>query len=169
MPGLLFAIVLHGLFNHFFLPPVATTIVQVTAFPLVVAVVYRRSERSLREWLEIGMDVDVWLLEQIQMGRFADTKIGRYLFTLQKQFPGEILADLFCYVRLHLELALRAKGILMMQENGFEVPEDPEIREKFTELHYLESSIGKTGRLAIAPVLHLSNQELWQIYFVGKK
>ncbi len=169
LPGWLTAVFLHGLFNHFFLPPVTTTLLQITIFPLVMVAVYQRSEKSLREWLEIGMDVDVWLLEQIQTGHFADTKIGRYVLSLKEQFSGEVVADLFCYIRLHLELALRAKGILMMRENGFDVPEDPEIREKFTELAYLENSIGKTGRLALAPILNISRQELWQIYFLGKK
>ena len=57
----------------------------------------------------------------------------------------------FAIVRLHTELALRAKGVLMMRENGFEVPPDDETRSKFTEMRYLRTSIGKTGLLAIHP------------------
>jgi len=35
-----------------------------------------------------------------------------------------VVADLLCYLRLHTELALRAKGILMMRESGFEATID---------------------------------------------
>jgi len=63
---------------------------------------------------------------------------------------------------------LRAKGILMMRENGFDVPVDEATREKFAEMRYLESSIGKTGLLAIQPMLHMSHKDLWQLYMLGK-
>jgi len=79
-----------------------------------------------------------------------------------------VVADLLCYVRLHTELALQAKGMLMMRENGFEAPVDEGTREKFAELGYLEKSIGRTGRLAIAPMLHMSHKDLWQLYMLGK-
>jgi len=45
---------------------------------------------------------------------------GRYLSSLRKRFRGPVVADLLCYVRLYTELALRAKGMMMMRENGFE-------------------------------------------------
>ncbi|MBK6982076.1 MAG: hypothetical protein IPH30_11645 [Betaproteobacteria bacterium] len=78
------------------------------------------------------------------------------------------MADLLCYLRLYTELALRAKGILLMRENGFEVPVDEATREKFTEMRFLETSIGRTGLLAIQPMLHMSHKDLWQLYMLGK-
>ena len=78
------------------------------------------------------------------------------------------MGDMLCYLRIHLELAIRAKGILMMQGAGFRIPVDPEVREKFVELQFLEKSIGKTGRLALLPFLHTSHRDLWQIYLIDK-
>ena len=66
-------------------------------------------------------------------------------------------------LRLHTELALRAKGILMMREIGFEAAIDEATRAKFAEMRYLEGSIGKTGRLAIMPLLHGGNKDIWQL------
>ncbi len=169
LPGLAIAYVLHSFFNHFFLSPVWMTIGQLVILPLLTMVLYSRSEAALQEWLEAGMDVDVWLLDYINTGRVYQTKVGEYLGTLQKQFPGEIVADMLCYVRLHLELALRAKGILLMREQGFAVPEDPEIREKLQELNYLEKSIGKTGKRALSPLIHTGLQEDWQLGMIGRK
>jgi RsiW-degrading membrane proteinase PrsW (M82 family) len=169
IPGLLAAILIHSFFNHFILSPLLMTIGQLVILPLLTIWVYTRSETALQEWLEAGMDVDVWLLDYINTGRVYQTKVGEYLNSLKARFPGEAVGDMLCYVRLHLELALRAKGILMLQEQGFPIPDDPEIREKLQELKYLEKSIGKTGRLALTPILHTGIQERWQLRMIGKK
>ena len=44
---------------------------------------------------------------------------------------------MFCLLRLELELAIRAKGMLMAREAGFEVPIDDEIRASLAERAYL--------------------------------
>ena len=70
-----------------------------------------------------------------------------------------MVADLLCYLRLTAELALRAKGILLMRENGFDVEID--------EMAYLEKSIGRTGLLAIRPLVHTSRRDLWQLRWIS--
>jgi hypothetical protein len=85
---------------------------------------------------------------------------------MKGKFHGPVVADLLCYLRLYTELALRAKGILMMRENGFEVPVDEPTQAKFVELAYLEKSIGRTGLLAIQPMCHMSRKDLWQLYML---
>ena len=169
LPGWTIAVVIHSAFNHFFLPAPITTAFQLVSLPLIIALIYTRSERILRDWLEIGLDTDVLFLEYITGGQISKTKIGRYLESLKSGFPGEILADMLCYLRIHFELAIRAKGILLMKGAGFGIPEDESIRERFDELEYLEKSIGKTGKLALAPILHTTTRDLWQIYHIRKK
>jgi hypothetical protein len=108
------------------------------------------------------------MLELINSGRLSDSPVGRYLHALKDRFRGLVVADLLAYLRLYTELALRAKGVLMMRESGFEVPVDEATKEKFAELRYLEKSVGKTGLLAIQPMLHMSHKDLWQLYMLGK-
>ncbi|MEP6701751.1 MAG: hypothetical protein ABJB04_02095, partial [Betaproteobacteria bacterium] len=120
------------------------------------------------DWLGKGFDADAEMLASLNSGNFSESPIGKYLHTLKDKFKGTVLADILCYLRLHTELAMRAKGILMMRENGFNTPIDESTREKFTELRYLEGSIGKTGLLAIHPMLHISHKDLWQLYMLGK-
>ena len=81
---------------------------------------------------------------------------------------GEVVADLLCYLRLHVELAMRAKGIMMMRENGFETEVDEDTQAKLVEMKFLEKSIGKTGKLALKPFLQLSRKDLWQIYMLSR-
>jgi RsiW-degrading membrane proteinase PrsW (M82 family) len=168
-PGLIAAIVIHSFFNHFFLNPVLMTVLQLILLPIIIWVVFMRSEENLRNWLEVGMDNDVQLLEYITGGRFASTRTGAYLQKLKENFPGEIVADMLCYIRIHLELAVRAKGVLLMQESGFKVQIDIDIKDKFSELNFLEKSIGRTGKLALSPIFRKSTRDLWQLYFLNTK
>jgi protease PrsW len=167
LPGFVIAVVIHSIFNHFFLSPFASTIGVAIALPLLLSVVFTRSEEALGQWLGKGFDADAEMLELIDSDAFSDSPLGRYLYELKDKFEGPVVADLLCYLRIYTELALRAKGVLMMREIGIEAVIDEATREKFAELRYLEKSIGKTGRLAIQPMLHMSHKELWQLYMIG--
>ena len=168
VPGLTLAVLIHAAYNHSLLPPIYTTLVVVFTLPLLLHAVFQRNEKSIGDWLGTGFDADAQMLELINSGQLSDSPLGKYLSTLKAKFKGVVVADILCYVRLHTELAMRAKGMLMMRENGFDVPIDEATKSSFVELHYLEKSIGKTGQLAIAPMLHLSHKDLWQLYILAK-
>ncbi len=167
-PGYGIAVAMHSLFNHFFASPMISTLGIVLVLPVLLIVVFERSEKAVGEWLGKGFDADTQMLALIESGRLPDSPIGRYLNELRERFHGPIVADLLCYLRLHTELALRAKGILMMRESGFEVPVDEETRAKFVEMRYLEGSIGRTGILALHPMLPRGGKDLWQLYMLGR-
>ncbi|HEY8048367.1 MAG TPA: PrsW family glutamic-type intramembrane protease [Ramlibacter sp.] len=166
VPGIVLAYGVHSAYNHALLPPLYETCVVVFVVPALLALVFWRSEKLLGEWLGTGFDNDAQLLQLINSGRFTESPMGHYLSALRDKFEGAVLADILCYVRLHTELALRAKGLLMMRETGFDAPADESVHEKFAELRYLESSIGPTGRMAIRPMLHLSRKDLRQLYLL---
>jgi RsiW-degrading membrane proteinase PrsW (M82 family) len=168
LPGFALAVALHSSFNHMFLSPLLSTLTVLFVLPPLLYAVFQRSDRAVADWLGQGFDADAAMLATIKSGALGDSPTGRYLDSLKQRFHGPVVADLLCYLRLHTELALRAKGILLMRSNGFEVPVDDETRAKFTELDYLETSIGKTGLLAIHPLLHMSHKDLWQLYMLGK-
>jgi RsiW-degrading membrane proteinase PrsW (M82 family) len=168
LPGLGVAIVLHSAYNHLLTSPRVATLTTLFAVPLLLYAVFQRSEKAVGDWLGQGFDADTEMLELINSGRLSDSPVGQYLHTMKAKFRGPVVADLLCYLRLYTELALRAKGILMMRESGFEVPVDEATRAKFAELSYLETSIGRTGLLAIQPMCHMSHKDLWQLYMLGK-
>lgn len=163
-PGLVAAMTFHSLFNHFVLPPLLMTVTYLALLPPVLYLVFQRSAVHLHEWLEVDFDDDARLLEQINSGEFTSSKIGQFLNDLRSKFEGPVVVDMLCYLRLYTELALRAKGVLMMRENGLDAPVGERTREKFTEMKFLESSIGKTGVLAMRPFLHMTRKDLWQLY-----
>ncbi len=168
VPGLLAAMFLHSLFNHFVLPPVMTTIVLHLTLPGIMLLAFWQSERAAKRWLGTQMDVDAELLEIMDAGELSESPIGQYIATLKEQFSPEVLVDMLCYLRLHVELAISAKGLLMMREAGFKAAPPEDTPEKFRELRHLEKSIGPTGRLALAPIMHQSTRDLWQIYMLDQ-
>ena len=169
LPGLLLAALLHSAFNHLSAVPQVATLSVMVALPLLMMLVFQHGEAATRDWLGTGFDSDVRMLELINAGQIADTPVGRYLETLRERFAGPLLADVLCYVRLYTELALRAKGLLMMRANGFEPELDAAARASIAELRYLETSIGKTGLRAVRPLLQMSQRELWQIYMLKQE
>jgi RsiW-degrading membrane proteinase PrsW (M82 family) len=166
LPGFALAFVLHSAFNHMFLSPKLSTLAVLLVLPPLLYAVFRRSEAAVGEWLGRGFDRDAEMIGLIESGSFSDAPVGRYLATLRDRFEGPIVADLLCYLRIHTELALRAKGVLMMRESGFEAPVDEETRAKLHELRFLERSIGRTGMLALRPLVHANHKDLWQIYML---
>jgi RsiW-degrading membrane proteinase PrsW (M82 family) len=168
LPGFALAVALHAAYNHLFLSPKLSTLAMIVVMPPLFYLVFERSAKAVGNWLGRGFDADTEMLDLINSGRLSNSPVGEYLHTLKDKFKGAVLADILCFLRLYTELALRAKGILMMRENGFEVGVDDETRAKFDEMRYLERSIGRTGLIAMQPVLHMSHKDLWQLYMLGK-
>jgi RsiW-degrading membrane proteinase PrsW (M82 family) len=165
-PGLIAAILLHSFYNHFILSPILSTIVIHVTLPVVILAVFYRSERATRRWLGAQFDTDQELLDVINSGRVSDTHLGLFFRSIRETFPPEVVVDMLCYLRLHVELAISAKGMLLMREAGFDPETSPDVRSKLDELRHLERSIGKTGRLAIHPLVHTSTRDLWQIHML---
>ncbi|MGI9232325.1 MAG: PrsW family glutamic-type intramembrane protease, partial [Woeseiaceae bacterium] len=167
LPGFIIAVVVHSIFNHFFFAPIVNTLLVLISLPILLTVVFQQSERSVSEWLGMGFDADTELIELINSGELSTSHVGTYLHSLKEKFEGPIVVDLLCYLRLHTELSIRAKGLLMMRETGFVNKTGEETKAKLEELKFLESSIGTTGLLAMKPFLKMSQKDLWQLYMLS--
>ena len=71
--------------------------------------------------------------------------------------------DLYCFISLYTELSIKAKSLMMLKENDFVLPPDPEVQEKLKELKNLRKQIGNAGYLAISPVLRMNRKDLWKL------
>jgi len=164
LPGFLAAVALHTGFNFLLVKPALAALATLLALPLVIYLVFQHSERALRDWLDEDLDSKVQLLELINTGTFLDSHAGRMLRSLRDRFRGEDLADMLCLLRLHGELALRAKGLLLLRESGMEEPPlDDETRDKLAELEHLQRAIGRTGMLALRPLMMATGKDIWQL------
>jgi protease PrsW len=164
MPGVLAAIVFHSLFNQSLQSPALSMVAAVAGVPLIFGFVFYFSERSLRRWLGGNLDRDIDMLNMIGSQEFQQSRIGTYLMSLQDAFPPELRGDMLSLLQLTTELSVRAKGDLLLREAGLEVAPDPELESLFTELKYLQRSIGPTGMLAVRPLLSQTPRDLWQMH-----
>lgn len=161
LPGWAAAVLIHSAFNHVPLPPVAMTLLLLLVLPPLVVAVFTRSERETREWVGAGLDLDVELLSLVRSEAFGYTRFGTYLRELRARFPADVVVDMYCLLRLHLELSVQAKAVLLAREAGLELPEDPDLAPCLDELESLNASIGATGRLALEPLVVTSHRDDW--------
>ncbi len=68
---------------------------------------------------------------------------------------------MFCLLRLDLELAAQAKGLLMARSAGLALPADEELRAALDERSRLQQAIGRTGLLALEPLQVTSGRDHW--------
>jgi hypothetical protein len=166
LPGLAVAIVIHSAFNHILLPPLAMTLVLLAVLPVIVLVVFERSEHATREWIGSGLDLEMELLQLVTSEHFVSTRFGRYLQQLRARFPGPIVTDMFCLLRVELELSVQARAMLMAREAGLDVPFDEDVPACLAELEYLRRSIGPTGMLALKPLQVTGQRDQWHKYLM---
>jgi len=169
LPGALAAIALHAVYNQFVLPPLVATLVLIAVLPPLVMMTFERSERATREWMSAGLDLDVELLKLVLSQDFGQTRLGTYLEELRSRFPGPVVADMFCLMRLELELGIRAKGMLMAREAGLDLPMDDELLAGLAEVRYLEKAIGPTGLIALTPLQVSSDRDAWHKFLLREQ
>jgi RsiW-degrading membrane proteinase PrsW (M82 family) len=161
--GLMAAIILHSVFNHFLLNPLMQTLLIILILPLSLYLVFMHSTKHLQQWLEVAFSSEVDMLRMIRQGQFRNTRAGQYLATLKEHFESEVLLDLYCFLSLYLELSIKTKRNLMLKENGFPVIMENDIPAKLAEFKQLKKQIGKAGEMALYPLVRMQQRELWEL------
>lgn len=169
VPGWVAAVAIHSAFNHRLLPPLAQTLLLLVVLPLLVLWVFALSERATRDWIGAGLDLDIELLDLVGSEHFAHTRFGRYLQELRARMPGPIVVDMFCLLRLELELSVQAKALLLAREAGLEVPVDDDLEASLAERRFLQRSIGKMGLLALKPLQITSGRDRWHRHLLQQR
>jgi hypothetical protein len=169
LPGLAMAIVIHVLYNQPWWRPVMAAVVILVTLPVVIAFIFWRSEKVLEKWLGMKLDKDIDLLQMIATGKFGESHVGSYMRSLDNTFTPEILGDMLSYIHLSLDLSARAKGDLLRREMGFPVTPDPELPGQLKELKFLESQIGRAGKMALGPLLGQSRRDIWELQQLTEK
>jgi hypothetical protein len=164
--GAVLAIVTHSLYNHLLVYPAVAPVLMLLALPVVVVAVFERSEKATREWVGAGLDLDLTLLQLVMSDGFQATRFGTYLKALPSHFEGAVVADMFCLLRVELELAVQAKAWLIAHEAGLDLPVDDDLRAALAERDYLRRSIGRTGLLALEPLRVTSRRDDWHYHLL---
>jgi hypothetical protein len=136
---------------------------------VLLAGVFWKSEQTLAHWLSVKLDRDIEVIDMIDSGTFLESNAGRYLQSLSNSFRPEVVGDMLCLLRLSAQLSAQAKGNLLRQELGFEPEHDPELATKLKEMQFLEQSVGRAGRMALAPLAPRRVRDLWEMHQLAQK
>jgi RsiW-degrading membrane proteinase PrsW (M82 family) len=161
--GLIFAILLHAGFNYFPLDPRLQTLLIIVLLPIMFFLVFTFSNSKLQKWLEIELNSEVELLNMIRKGEFRSTKAGNFLLSMRERFTPEVIVDMYCYIALFLELSIKAKRNVMLNETGFPMMIEKDIEPKLKELAELRKLIGPVGEMALAPLIRMNYRSLWKL------
>ena len=161
LPGLALAILIHSAFNHLLLPAALQTAAMLIVLPLLVVWVFERSERATREWVGPGLDLDVELLQLVTSEDFEATRFGQFLHALRFRFPGVVVADMYCLLRVELELSIQAKALVMARGAGLSLLKDDDLEAILAEREDLQRSIGTAGMRALEPLRVTTPRDLW--------
>ena len=167
-PGFAAAVLLHSVANHLVLQPVAQALIVMMMLPAAVVWTFDRSERATREWVGAGLDLDLEVLQLITSEHFAATRFGQYLGELRARFPGTVAVDMYCLLRLELELAVQAKAMIMARGAGLTIPGGRDLDDTLAERAALRASIGRTGLLALRPLQITSRRDDWHRHVLGQ-
>ena len=168
LPGVALAVVMHSIYNHLLGFPGVAALVLLVVLPVVVVAVFERSEQATREWVGAGLDLDLTLLQLVMSDGFQATRFGHYLRALPAHFEGVVVADMFCLLRIELELAVQAKAWLIAHEAGLDLPVDDDLHAALAERDYLRRSIGRTGLLALEPLRVTSHRDYWHHHLLAQ-
>jgi protease PrsW len=168
VPGVALAVVIHSIYNHLLAYPAAGALIMLVVLPIVVVAVFERSEQATREWVGAGLDLDLTLLQLVMSDGFQATRFGTYLRALPSHFEGVVVADMFCLLRIELELAVQAKAWLIAHQAGLDLPVDDDLRAALAERAYLQRSIGRTGMLALEPLRVTSHRDYWHRHLLAQ-
>lgn len=157
------AYLIHALFNQFYVHPLLQTLGIILTLPVFFVFLFNNNEKRVQNWLEMEFSTEVELLQAINSGKLLDTKAGDYLTLLRSSFQPEVIVDMYCYLRLYLELSVKAKRNLMLRENGFPPLQEPDIADKLLELKALRKQLGVVGERSLAPLIRMNYSTLWKL------
>ena len=169
LPGLLLAIVLHSIFNHFPVSPILSTVVTLLILPTILFVLFERNETTIHNFLELDFASHRKLLNQIRHGEFSGCEAGRFLQDMKNKLKGPVADEMVEYFCLHTELVLSAESILLAREQDIDVEIGEEIRKNLQKMHLLEAHIGRSGLRALRAHLDFTAKDMWEIHLLERE
>lgn len=162
VPGLLVAIVIHSVFNHFPHQPLVIMALTLLLAPATIFLALIGSDRATQQWLATDRATHEKMLSDIRAGAFAETPRGQAISSIVARL-GEKASDARAYVELKTELVLRAEELIHTAQSGQPAAITAEDHAKFAKLETLELTLGQTTLAALAAPLGFTRNDLWEL------
>jgi RsiW-degrading membrane proteinase PrsW (M82 family) len=163
VPGLLLAILLHGLFNALAGAPLVAMAATLLLAPATIFFALARNERATRHWLASDRAAHAQMLAEIRNGGFSETASARAMKDAASRLGSKSTEDVLAYAELKTELVLRAEELILASQSGEAAKIGAEDRAKFAQLRALEGRLGKTVAAAISSQLGFTRNDIWEL------
>lgn len=162
LPGLVVAMAVHSLFNHFPDQPLAIMVLTFVLAPLTLFLALAKSETATRQWLAADAAAHRQLLEDIRAGRFGESDIAGALQASggMSNIPA---AEVLAYVQLKLELVFRAEELILASHDGAGADGGDVEREKFAQLDAIEGKFGRAFVAALESRVGFTRNDLYEL------
>jgi RsiW-degrading membrane proteinase PrsW (M82 family) len=164
LPGLVCAMALHAVFNHFTKTPLAAMTVVLIAVPISILVIFAVGERYAHRWLTNEETAHETLLADIDSGAFAESPGGRAIQRLADRLGPALAPAILDYVRTHTELVVKAEEQLLALEAHEVLSREQRLRDQFRHLHALERKLGRSAVMAVRQHLRFTRNDLWEMH-----
>lgn len=169
VPGLLAAVLIHGVYNHFPDQPLIAMAVTLLVAPLSLVLIFFKSEHSAHRWLLDEYSSHEHMLAEIRSGRLGESQAGRFILALADRNDPQVAEDAFNYLKIHTQLLAEAEQTLVATEEGEKPPEPREVRSDFERLDALAKRLGPATLMAINRHLRASRRELWEMHELKRR
>lgn len=161
-PGLVAAMIIHSVFNHFPDQPLVIMALTLLLAPATIFLALIGSDRATQQWLTADRVAHEKMLSDIRAGAFAETPRGEAINSIVSRL-GEKAPDARTYVELKTELVLRAEELIHTAQSGQPAIITAEDRTKFAKLETLELTLGQATLAALAAPLGFTRNDLWEL------
>lgn len=163
LPGLLLAIILHGLFNALAGAPLVAMAATLLLAPATIFFALARNERATRHWLASDQAMHAQMLAEIRNGGFSGSALAGAIRDAAGRLGSKAAEDVLAYAELKTELVLRAEELILASQSGQSATVGTEDRAKFARLHKLEGRLGKAVTAAVSRELGFTRNDLWEL------
>jgi RsiW-degrading membrane proteinase PrsW (M82 family) len=163
IPGYGAAVLLHAIYNLLYATPLLAAVSVLLALPAVLYFIFSKSEHQVHSWLLQDYATHEQVLADIKSGAFKNGEAGRFITAMVAKLGPVAANDMFAYIRVHTELALRADQVDLARETEKPMAITDVDRDNFARLHALEKRIGRTAMMALRPHLHFTRKQLWEL------
>jgi hypothetical protein len=162
IPGLLAAVALHTLFNHFPDRPLLAMTGTLLFAPLAMMAIFKFGAAEAQRWLEVDRNTHRAQLELLRAGQFPDDASGKRIAALAARCDAQTATRIREYCEALTALVLTAEDTLLQQSSD-SARVSAGAAATFERAEELKRQLGPSTLAALTPLLPFSRNDYWEL------
>ncbi|MDQ3471240.1 MAG: PrsW family intramembrane metalloprotease, partial [Pseudomonadota bacterium] len=163
LPGYLFAVALHTVFNQFPDRPLLAMMGALVATPILLMSIFQFGTDEAQKWLAAESSQHRAELETLRSGQWPDGAAGNRIAALAERLGPAAATRIRRYWEVQAWLVVEAEQAMLDEASGDVVLASEKIAASFAELAAIEAALGRSGMAALKPLLPFSRNDHWEV------